>query len=227
MDLVHINVFSVTLRLFLAAAIGAAIGFEREKQHQAAGLRTHMLICIGAALAMITNQYITENLFSNADPTRMGAQVISGMGFLGAGTIIVTQKQKVKGLTTAAGLWASACAGLAAGVGFYEGAVIGAIIIFIVIVIIQKFDKYAQIRYKIFYISMEIKESNTMEEVKNVIKNSDMEIMDMEFIRVVSDGASSVISINLKIKQNGQMNYIDIIDRLINLDGVYYATRTY
>jgi len=224
MDLVHINVWSVTVRLLMATAIGGVIGFEREKQHQAAGLRTHMLICIGAALAMLTNQYVVEKLFPNADATRIGAQVISGIGFMGVGTIVVTQKQKVKGLTTAAGLWASACAGLAAGIGFYSGALIGAAIIFVVIVIIQRFDRYAQIRYKIFYLNIEIKNPTVMEKIKTVLENKNIEIKDIEFSRIMYEKESSV-EVNLKLKQNGCVGYVEVINALMNLEEVIFVTR--
>ena len=120
-----INMVSIILRLSLAMIFGGIIGFDRGKKKRPAGFRTHILVCIGSALAMITNQYIVQVMGMGGDPTRLGAQVISGIGFLGAGTILVTGRQQVKGLTTAAGLWASACMGLALGIGFYEGAIIG------------------------------------------------------------------------------------------------------
>ena len=122
--LYNVNIYSITLRLGLAVLFGGIIGLERGANKHQAGIRTHILVCVGAALAMLTNQYIFESITTVTDPTRMGAQVISGIGFLGAGMILVTSRNKVKGLTTAAGLWASACAGLALGIGFYAGALI-------------------------------------------------------------------------------------------------------
>mgnify|MGYP001027887749 CR=1 FL=1 len=106
----------------LTLTIGGMIGLERGSKNQSAGFRTYMLVCLGAASVMMTNQYICDH-FESGDPSRLGAQVISGIGFLGAGTIIVTKRNQVRGLTTAAGLWSSACLGLAVGIGFYEGAV--------------------------------------------------------------------------------------------------------
>ena len=126
------NVLWITLlRLAVAMFCGGAIGLERGKKRRPAGFRTHMLVCIGATLAMLVSQYLSmmETTFWAAlvspnapktDLSRLGAQVINGIGFLGAGTIIVTGRQEVKGLTTAAGLWASACMGLAIGAGFVE-----------------------------------------------------------------------------------------------------------
>ena len=125
------DVASILLRLGLAMLFGGVIGLERASKGYPAGFRTYMLVCIGAALTMLLGQYEVQALASHArlwgggevggtDVARFGAQVINGIGFLGAGTIIVTGKHQVKGLTTAAGLWASACIGLAIGAGFYE-----------------------------------------------------------------------------------------------------------
>lgn len=125
-----INAVSVTLRLMMAMLCGGLLGLNREYKRRPAGLKTYMLVCMGAALVMLTSQYVVEQT-NQGDPLRMGAQVISGIGFLGAGTIITNNRQ-VKGLTTAAGLWAAACLGLAAGIGFYVGTVIGCVFILIV-----------------------------------------------------------------------------------------------
>lgn len=111
-----INIISISTRLLLAVLFGGIIGLERGSNRHPAGFRTHILVCVGATLAMMTNQYITE-FFDTTDPARLGAQVITGVGFLGVGTILVTGKNRIKGLTTAAGLWASACLGLALGIG--------------------------------------------------------------------------------------------------------------
>ena len=127
----QLNLASILLRLTLAMLFGGLIGLERERKRRPAGFRTYMLVCLGAALTMLLSQYeyymITNDWAALAgeigirtDVSRFGAQVINGIGFLGAGTIIVTGRQEVKGLTTAAGLWASACMGLAIGAGFYE-----------------------------------------------------------------------------------------------------------
>ena len=138
----EMNTAAVLVRLILAMLFGGFIGLERERKRRPAGFRTYMLVCLGSALTMLLSQY--ENfMVMNAwhetavevglrtDVSRFGAQVINGIGFLGAGTIIVTGKQEVKGLTTAAGLWASACMGLAIGAGFYECVILGFALIFL------------------------------------------------------------------------------------------------
>ena len=117
MELREVTLLAVIIRIASAALFGGLLGLEREIKNRAAGLRTYMLVCVGACLVMVTNQYIFET-FGASDPVRMGAQVVSGIGFLGAGTIIVTRRNQIKGLTTAAGLWSAAGVGLALGVGF-------------------------------------------------------------------------------------------------------------
>jgi putative Mg2+ transporter-C (MgtC) family protein len=121
------------------------IGLERGRRQQAAGLRTHMMVCIGAASTMIVSEYMVLYSSGNGDIMRLGAQVVSGIGFLGAGTIIVTKQNRIRGLTTAASLWASACMGLVIGSGFYECAVIMMIMMLFVLVILSGFDiKYVK-----------------------------------------------------------------------------------
>ena len=119
------------------------IGYERGKRKHAAGLRTHIVVCIGAASVMMLSQFLSVYSDSSTDPSRLGAQVISGIGFLGAGSIIITghhRGQHIKGLTTAAGLWASACMGLVVGSGFYEAAVIMCAFLFAVIATLNHLD---------------------------------------------------------------------------------------
>ena len=116
------NIVALLVRTLLVIICAGIIGYDRNAHGAAAGFRTHILVCLGAMIAMSTGQYAV--MYYTADVTRIGAQVVSGIGFLGAGSIIVN-KRRITGLTTAAGLWASACIGLAIGIGFYEGAIIG------------------------------------------------------------------------------------------------------
>ena len=111
MEIRELTYLSVVLRILSALILGGCLGWERGMKNRAAGLRTHMLVCVGACLIMVTNQYVYQ-AFGTGDPVRMGAQVVSGIGFLGAGTIVVTRRNQIKGLTTAAGLWTSAAVGL-------------------------------------------------------------------------------------------------------------------
>ena len=140
----ELNIASVLLRLVLAMAFGGMIGLERGRKHRAAGFRTYMLVCLGSALTSILSQYLFVQLGTvwaeiavttgkQVDVSRLGAKVYSGIGFLAAGTIIVTGRQEVKGMTTAAGLWASACMGIAIGAGFYECVIIAFVLMFLCI----------------------------------------------------------------------------------------------
>lgn len=135
----ELNLLSILVRIMLALLVGGALGLERSRKNRAAGFRTYMLVCLGSALVMMTNQYVTK-YYPGADPVRMGAQVISGIGFLGAGTILLTGRSQVRGITTAAGLWAAACCGLAIGIGFYEGALLGGFAVLIVMALLRGVD---------------------------------------------------------------------------------------
>ena len=126
------------IRLTLATILGGVIGWEREHTNRPAGLRTHEVVCIGSTLCMIVSEFVSEKYGQVIDPTRIGAQVISGIGFLGAGTII-KEGFSVKGLTTAASLWCVACIGLALGSGFYSGAMIATLFIYCTLIIMKKF----------------------------------------------------------------------------------------
>ena len=121
---------SVVVRLLVAAVSGGIVGFERGLKGRPAGLKTFSLVCIGAAMVMVTNEYIMLFISGGSgDAARMAAQVISGIGFLGAGTIMVTGANQVKGLTTAAALWVTAALGIMIGTGFYFGAVAGTVVV--------------------------------------------------------------------------------------------------
>ena len=123
------NLLTLIIRTLMAIICAGVIGFERDAHGSAAGLRTHILVCLGAMIAMSTGVFAATHF--SGDASRIGAQVVSGIGFLGAGTIMVNRGH-IKGLTTAAGLWTSACIGLAIGTGFYEAAIVGSIAVLIV-----------------------------------------------------------------------------------------------
>ena len=139
MQIREVTYLAVALRILIAILAGGLLGMERGMKNRPAGMRTYMLVCVGSCLIMLTNQYVFQ-VYGAGDPVRLGAQVISGIGFLGAGTIVVTRRNQIKGLTTAAGLWTSAGIGLALGIGFYEAAVIGSVAIFTVITLLQRMD---------------------------------------------------------------------------------------
>lgn len=130
----------VLFRSFLAVVVGLIIGIERARHGRAAGMRTHALVCLGAAMTAMTGIYVSQ-LFGDADMTRLSAQVISGVGFLGAGMIILKNDNMIMGLTTAAGVWATSTVGIAIGYGFYSGALICALLFLIALILFAKFER--------------------------------------------------------------------------------------
>lgn len=136
----ELNIVTVLVRLLLAFFIGGFIGAERGKQGRAAGMRTHILVCIGASLTSMIGIYSNYILGFTGDPMRIAAQVVSGIGFIGAGTILIKGGTQITGLTTAAGLWAVAAVGLALGVGFYEGALIAFLFFVFTFSLLQKIE---------------------------------------------------------------------------------------
>ena len=137
----ELTVAAIIFRIFVSLCIGGILGAERGIKNRPAGFMTYVLVSVGATIYMLTNQYITT-VIPGSDPTRFGAQVISGIGFLGAGTIIVTRQNEIRGLTTAAGLWVAASLGLAVGTGFYSGAFIGILFTVFALVLLKKIDVY-------------------------------------------------------------------------------------
>ena len=135
----ELNIISISFRIVLAVICGGVIGAERGRAHQPAGMRTYMLVCLGSTLVMSTGQYM-YNTFEAGDPARLGAQVISGIGFLGAGSIIISGKTRVRGLTTAAGLWTAASIGLALGIGFYSAGILATAAVYMIMTRLKKME---------------------------------------------------------------------------------------
>lgn len=179
------DILKIFLRLILAGLLAGAIGFEREMNSKEAGVRTHFLVGIGSALFMIVSKYGFYDLLSHQsiglDPSRIAAQVVSGIGFLGAGTII-RNKGSIKGLTTAASIWAVACVGLAIGMGFYTISIISALIIFIVLVFLKKFQNKFITKIEIFKFEVTYKSNkNTIREIDRILSDEDINIKGIDF----------------------------------------------
>jgi len=161
-----LTVWTVLLRLILVTLCSGTIGFERGYRGRAAGLRTHILVGMGAAATVLTGVYAVDNLgYTEADPLRIAAQVVSGIGFLGAGTILVRGKTTVTGLTTAAGLWMTAAIGIAIGIGFYSVGLVCTPIAMIAFGLLTKFErsgKYARSSMKIYVESTDVYRINSL-----------------------------------------------------------------
>lgn len=217
----ELNSLSITIRLLMAVICGGLIGIERGRKGQAAGARTHMLVCIGSALVMMTNIYIVQVYSPSSDPTRIGAQVVSGIGFLGAGTILITSKNQVRGLTTAAGLWASACMGLAIGVGFYELAIIGNIFIFIVISALNNLDRKIYGVSKRVEMYVEFEDSQVLRRLLVYAKEKELKILDIHVIKnkAIDNIRTGAI---FTLRSNEKRDHALIIADLSEIEGLLF-----
>ena len=220
MELRELTYMAVGLRLLAALVLGGIIGLEREMKNRPAGLRTYMLVCVGSCLIMMTNQYIFQAT-ATGDPPRMSALVICGIGFLGAGTIVVTKHNQIKGLTTAAGLWACAAVGLALGIGFYEAAAISGVAIFVVLTLLQRWDDRMRIKGRTFEIYFEILKEYQLGEFLRSVRNMGIEISDvrMESDVLMGEGATAFIAI---IKTKKRVLHKEILAEIRKLPGVNY-----
>ncbi len=193
------NTVSIIFRLFAAVICGGIIGLDRGRKRRPAGFRTYMIVCLGATLTMLISQHLFYRGYTT-DMSRLGAQVVSGIGFLGAGTIIVTGRHQVKGLTTAAGLWASACMGLAIGAGFYFGAIIGFVLVLFTMTVLSYIESKLVASARNMNIYVEYSSSADVGVLIDSIKKLGVKIFDIEIRKAKSnDGIypGSIISIKL------------------------------
>ena len=214
----EINIISTFTRLLLALLCGGLLGIERGRKNRPAGFRTYMIVCVGAAMVMITNQYICQ-MYGTADPTRMGAQVISGIGFLGAGTIIVTGKNRVKGLTTAAGLWTAACIGLTIGIGFYSGAIIGCLMIYIAMSTLHNFSGRVRHRTNELNIYVEFEGLTYLGSFLENLKLQHIKVVDIEMIKS-NEVEESIIGGLFALQTEKKTSHDHVIHVLSDVEGV-------
>ncbi len=228
--------FTVLLRLTLAMTFGGAIGLEGARKGRPAGFRTTMLVCLGACLTMLLGQYelqMTQSHWSDlqqmagarVDVSRFGAQVINGIGFLGAGTIIVTGKQKVQGLTTAAGLWASACVGLAVGAGFYECVALAFVLVFLVVRLLPRLEEVLVKNMRNMMIYVEYDQVEHTGAILSQIRELGARIYEVEIDRKEEDPERNPSAIfNLRLSKRmphprvlahiSKLEYISVIEEI-------------
>ena len=221
MEVREVTCIAIAVRIAVAVVLGGIIGLERGLKNRPAGLRTYMLVCVGACLIMVTNQYIYQ-AFGTGDPVRMGAQVVSGIGFLGAGTIIVTKRNQIKGLTTAAGLWAAAAVGLSVGIGLYEAAVIGGAVIFIVLSLIHSWDNKMRQNSKMVEIYVELTRAINLGDFLRKIREMDLEIESIQTEQESADeeGKRSYI---LMLKAKRKRNHEILFQNIRDIEGIAYV----
>lgn len=210
------NEISVVIRLVLAVICGGAIGLEREKKRRAAGFRTHILIAMGASMTTLVGQYLMI-LFPNTDPLRIGAQVVAGMGFIGAGAIIVTRRKEAKGLTTAAGLWTTAIIGLAAGAGCYVEVIVSCVMILVAETVFSKIEYFLISNSKIMNIYVDFSNKSEIYMVRDRISSKKIAIINMEITKgTVDDGISAIFTLKFPAKSN----HDEILREIASLESV-------
>ena len=220
MELREVTYLAVVLRIVFSVLIGGLIGLERELKNRPAGLRTYMVVCLGACLVMLTNQYVCQ-FFGSGDPVRMGAQVVSGIGFLGAGTIMVTKRNQIKGLTTAAGLWTAAGMGLAIGVGFYEAAIVGGLAVYVIMTLMQLIDSKVQKRSKTLEIYVELAKDCSLGDFLREIRDREIEVLDIqhEHNTVNEKGVRGYI---VYLKQKKRQSHLELLEDIRSISGIVY-----
>ena len=209
----EVTLLAVLFRIIVSFVLGGMLGMERGLKQRPAGLRTYMLVCVGACLIMLTNEYVVQ-AYGAGDPVRMGAQVVSGIGFLGAGTIIVTRHNQIKGLTTAAGLWAAAAVGLATGIGFYEAAIVGAVVIFITLSVLSNLDDRMHRKTDHFEAYVELPASVSLGMLMDALRTHDIAIEDVQVDahQAFADGGRSfLVMLSTKVRYDR----VALLDRIV------------
>ena len=226
----ELNMCSMMLRVVLAMLVGGIVGFEREKKGRPAGFRTYMLVAVGATLTVILSQYLDYMLNNRwelaadaigikTDLSRFGAQVINGVGFLGAGTVIVTGKQEVKGLTTAAGLWASACMGIAIGAGFYECMIMGTLLIVCCMKLLPFIETVVTRRARNMSIYVGMDSMENLGSVVSYLKSSNIKLFDVDIDKSDNEHLKQINAL-FSIRLPKQLQHTEVLAKIATMDGI-------
>ena len=214
-----VTLLSTAVRMGLAVLCGGIIGIEREYKRRPAGFRTHILICMGAAITTMTSQFLYLNLHYYTDMARLGAQVVAGMGFIGAGTIIVTRRQRIKGLTTAAGLWTSAIIGLCLGGGFYEGGILATILILLAELFFSKLEYRILERAPEVNLYVEYTGKASPENVLSLCKAWGLKVLNLEITRSTETATHNACAI-FTLRMNKKCRVDDLLGAMDRMPGV-------
>ena len=220
------NVGAMLIRLAVAALCGGLVGIERGQKRRPAGFRTYMIVCMAASLTMIIGQFLWHKwspmVSVKIDVARFGAQVINGIGFLGAGTIITTGHNRVKGLTTAAGLWTSACIGLAIGSGYYEGAIIGTFAIVLIMVVLHSFDRRMTNSTRTIILYVEFTKMSIIRSLVGFARENNIKVEDVEVEQpnnTMGAKMSAVVTLRLPHKES----HLEFVEKVSALEGVIFV----
>ena len=210
--------WGAVFRMVLAVICGGIIGIERERKRRPAGFRTHILICLGASMTTLVSQYIYLELQLFTDLARLGAQVIAGIGFIGAGTIIVTKRRQVKGLTTAAGLWTSAIVGLAIGAGYFEAALITTVLILLAEVVLSRLEYFIMSTARDINLYIEYKENAALEQMTEYMRTHGVSVSDLQITKSASAEKNPCAIFSLSLPR--KLGHDRVMTALAGIDGV-------
>lgn len=215
------NVFSVVFRLILATIISGIVGSERSKMGRAAGLRVHILVCLGATIAAMTGLFISNNYAESGDISRIASQVVSGIGFLGAGTILVKNKY-ITGLTTAACVWATGAIGIAIGYGFYEAALIGGILVFLITGKLSEYDKKLHPDHNEYLLYIEFKNPKKINDTIQQIKKDGYYVGKIKLLPS-RNNLEKYIATEIIIGISQTENADEFCQKINDLENVFFA----
>lgn len=213
------GLLSTAVRMILAVVCGGIIGIEREFKRRPAGFRTHILICLGAAMTTLTSQYLLLERGYYTDLSRLGAQVIAGIGFIGAGTIIVTSRQRVKGLTTAAGLWTSAIVGLSLGAGFYEAGLLATVLVLVAESLFSRLEYRILSRSPVLNLFMEYTDSRCLDDALRLCRENNIKVTNLQITRHTRDAHHNACAI-FELRLNKKCSAEAIEHLLLDIPGV-------
>lgn len=218
-----LNFSSVAFRMVISFLCGGLIGIEREYKRRSAGFRTHILICLGSAITTLTSQYLCLEMGYYTDITRLGAQVIAGIGFIGAGSILVTRRQRVRGLTTAAGLWTSAIIGLCFGAGFYEGGFAATLLILMAEIFLSRVEHAVLNRRPEISLYVEYISKSTLEKILRLFQEEHISVLNMEIVRNPASenptaGVLFLLRLPRKTTSENITNQINDLDQVVSLE---------
>ncbi len=221
----ELSIAAVLFRFFISFLLSGIIGFERSRHGRPAGLRTHIIVCLGSTMTALIGQYTCLVMGFSSDPMRVSAQVISGIGFLGAGTILIRGRNHVTGLTTAAGLWTTACIGIATGLGFYSGAVICAIIFFLSAGALTRVETIGKNGKNIIRVYLECDDASVTNAVLDILTGPDYGLYAVE-ITPPRTGIANHLGIEaiMPIPKNSDRK--ELVDGLAKNDHILFAVET-
>lgn len=209
------ELIEVIFRIIASMFCGGIIGIERGRSNQPAGMRTYMLVCLGAAVVMITGEYVYRE-FGAGDPSRLGAQVISGIGFLGAGSIVISGKSKIRGLTTAAGLWVSACIGLVVGIGYIPAGVLATLAVYIIIVMLKPVEEVILHRQQAIEVVLSFTDMAKVADFHQLLREMKLKASSVEINNEEDEKKIAIVILNTYPKRKKE----EVIKKLMKAEGV-------